>query len=169
MAPVGPAVISITQVFGGDTLNVIPAQVTLRGTVRTFAPATRDFLEAEMAFRAKGIAAAYHAEAELDYTRRYPATINARVPAGIARAAADAVVGAEAVPSGLPPSMAAEDFALMLARVPGAYVWIGNGPVAGGRNLHSPHYQFNDDILPVGVQYLCEVAARALAQDNDRD
>ena len=169
VAPVDPAVISITQVFGGDTLNAIPAQVTLRGTVRTFRPETRDFLEAEMAFRAKGIAAACHAEAAFDYARRYPSTINAAEPVAIARAAAEAVVGQSAVATDLPPSMAAEDFAFMMAEVPGAYVWIGNGPVTGGRNLHSPHYQFDDDILPIGVQYLCEVAARALAQSNDRD
>jgi hippurate hydrolase len=167
VAPVDPAVISITQMFGGDTLNAIPAQVTLRGTVRTFRPETRDFLETEMAFRASGIAAAYRADAELDYTRRYPATINADTPAEIARAAAVATVGPEAVDTDLPPSMAAEDFAFMMGAVPGAYVWVGNGPIDGGRNLHSPHYQFNDDILPVGVRYLCEVAARALAQGND--
>ncbi len=166
VAPVDPAVISITQVFGGDTLNAIPAQVTLRGTARSFDPATRDFLEAEMAYRAKGIAAAYRAETEFDYTRRYPATVNARTPADIARAAACSVVGSDAVKTDLPPSMAAEDFAFMLAEVPGAYVWIGNGPIEGGRNLHSPHYRFNDEILPLGVQYLCEVAARSLAQGN---
>lgn len=167
VAPVDPAVISITQVFGGDTLNAIPAIITLRGTVRTFSPPTRDFLEAEMAFRAKGIAAAYRAEAELDYTRRYPATINAPGPAAIARAAAEAVVGMDAVETDLPPSMAAEDFAFMMGEAPGAYVWIGNGPIAGGRNLHSPHYRFNDDIIPFGVHYLCEVAARALEQGNN--
>ena len=169
VAPVDPAVVSITQVFGGDTWNAIPAQVTLRGTVRTFNSATRNFLEAEMAYRAKGIAAAYHAEAEFDYTRRYPATINATVPADIARAAASAVVGTEAVDVDLPPSMAAEDFAFMMAEVPGAYVWIGNGPLEGGRNLHSPNYRFNDDILPLGVQYLCEVAGQSLARGNERN
>ena len=169
MAPVDPAVVSITQVFGGDTWNAIPAQVTLRGTVRTFNSATRSFLEAEMEYRAKGISAAYHAETEFDYTRRYPATINATVPADIARAAASAVVGTEAVDVDLPPSMAAEDFAFMMAEVPGAYVWIGNGPLEGGRNLHSPNYRFNDDILPLGVQYLCEVAGQSLARGNERN
>jgi len=123
VSPVDPAVISITQIFGGDTLNAIPARVTLRGTVRTFRPETRNFLETEMEFRAKGIAAAHHAEAELDYTRRYPATINAAGPAGIAKAAATAVVGSEAVDTDMPPSMAAEDFAFMMAKAPGAYVW----------------------------------------------
>ena len=50
-------------------------------------------------------------------------------------------------------SMGAEDFAFMLHEKPGAYVKIGNGPVDGGRNLHSPHYDFNDDILAVGASY----------------
>ena len=166
VAPVDPAVISITQIHAGDTLNVIPEQITLRGTVRTFSPETRDFLEAEMGHRAQSIAAAYHAEAELDYTRRYPATINAAPAAALALEAAQGIVGADAVATDLPPSMAAEDFAFMLNDRPGAYIWIGNGSAEGGRNLHSPNYQFNDEILTLGAQYLCEVAARALSRTN---
>ncbi len=167
IAPVDPAVISITQLFAGDTLNVIPERITLRGTVRTFRPETRDFLEAEMAHRAQAIADAYHARAELDYTRRYPATINDASAAALALEAAQSVVGEDAVDAALPPSMAAEDFAFMLNDRPGAYIWIGNGSAEGGRNLHSPNYNFNDDILPIGAQYFCDVAARALSRTND--
>ena len=58
--------------------------------------------------------------------------------------------------------MASEDFAFMLNDVPGAYIWIGNGPVGDGQNLHSPTYRINDEILPLGVQYFTEVAAQAL-------
>ncbi len=164
--PTNSAVISITQVHAGHTLNVIPDEAVLRGTVRSLRPETRDFLQAEMTLRAEKIAEACHAKAEFSYQRRYPATINETAAAETARRAAEAVVGSVAVASGLAPSMASEDFAFLLEKVPGAYGWIGNGATDGGRNLHSPHYDFNDAILPVGVQFFVEVARRALTGSN---
>ena len=164
--PTDAAVISITQMNAGDTLNVIPEQVTLHGTVRSLLPATQDMLEAEMAHRARYIAQAYHAKAEFDYLRRYPATINVEPATELALAAARTVAGEDAVRTDLTPSMGAEDFAFMMKDIPGAYIWIGNGPSEGGRNLHSPNYQFNDAIIPLGVQYFCEVAKRVLHARN---
>lgn len=166
VSPTDPAVISITQVHAGDTLNVIPDCIVLRGTVRSFRPETRDFLEREMRHRAENIARAYHASAELDYQRRYPATINSPAAAEMAIAAAAAIVGPEAVERDLSPSMAAEDFSFMMQEVPGAYVWLGNGSTEGGNHLHSPTYRFNDAVLPLGVQFFVEAAAQALASQN---
>lgn len=91
-----------------------------------------------MARRAQAIAGAYHAEAELDYLRRYPASINAAPAAALALEAAQSIVGAEAVATDLPPSMAAEDFAFMLNDRPGAYIWIGNGPARAGATCTAP-------------------------------
>ncbi len=59
--------------------------------------------------------------------------------------------------------MTGEDFAWFLREVPGAFVWIGNGPAENGRELHHPRYDFNDDILPVAAKFLAETAKRALA------
>ncbi|OOY10737.1 M20 aminoacylase family protein [Thioclava sp. F36-7] len=165
--PTDATVISVTQIHAGHTLNVIPDEVTLHGTVRTLRPATRDFVQAEMTRRAEMIAEAFHAKAELIYQRRYPATINDPEAAETARRAAEAIVGRDAVQVDYAPSMASEDFAFLLEKVPGAYGWIGNGSAEGGRNLHSPHYDFNDAILPLGVQFFVEVAQRALAGSND--
>ncbi|OOY11857.1 peptidase M20 [Thioclava marina] len=165
--PTDAAVISVTQIHAGHTLNVIPDEVILRGTVRTLRPATRDFVQAEMTRRAEMIAEAFHASAELTYQRRYPATINSPEAAETARRAAEAIVGRDAVQTDYAPSMASEDFAFLLEKVPGAYGWIGNGSAEGGRNLHSPHYDFNDEILPLGVQFFVEVARRALIGANE--
>ena len=63
------------------------------------------------------------------------------------------------------PSMAAEDFAWFLERKPGAYIWIGNGSDEGGANLHSPHYDFNDAILPLGASYWVRLAESVLSKD----
>ena len=61
------------------------------------------------------------------------------------------------------PSMGAEDFAFLSSVVPGCYVWLGNGPGEGGCMLHSPHYDFNDAIIPTGIAYWVALAERILA------
>ena len=60
------------------------------------------------------------------------------------------------------PSMGSEDYAFMLRARPGCYVWLGNGPMEGGRVLHSPHYDFNDVILPIGASYWATLVEREL-------
>ncbi|MCZ7660331.1 MAG: M20 family metallopeptidase [Xanthobacteraceae bacterium] len=160
--PTDAAVISVTQIHAGDTWNVVPDAVTLRGTVRTLRPQTRDMIEARMAERAEHICRAFGARARFRYERRYPATINTAAEAETARLTA-AEAGAQGpVLTDLAPSMASEDFAYMLQEKPGAYVWVGNGPAEDGRNLHSPRYDFNDAVLPIGVEYWVKLAHRAL-------
>lgn len=159
--PLDPAVISVTQIHAGDTWNVIPDKLVLRGTVRSFRPEVRDLLEAKMAKRAELICAAHDATCRFTYKRCYPATINSLPEAETARRAALLSAGADNVVTDRPPSMAAEDFAFMLEKKPGAYVWIGNGPDRDGRNLHSPNYDFNDALLPHGVRYWVSLAQAA--------
>lgn len=159
--PNDAAVVSVTQIHAGETWNVIPDQVVLRGTTRCFLPAVQDLIEAQMATRADLICRAFGATCRFTYTRRYPATRNTPAEAETALAAAQATVGVEAVATDLGPSMGAEDFAVMLEQRPGAYVWLGNGPAEDGRHLHSARYDFNDAALPHGVRYLVELARRA--------
>lgn len=83
----------------------------------------------------------------------YPVTTNSEPETGKAVAAAMAVVGEDAVNLQPIPSMGSEDFAFMLQQKPGCYIWLGNGPGADGCLLHNPHYDFNDEILPVGASY----------------
>jgi metal-dependent amidase/aminoacylase/carboxypeptidase family protein len=138
--------------------------VVLRGTVRSFAPQVRNLLEGAMAKRAQMICAAFDAQCRFTYARRYPATVNTLAAADIARRAAVTAGGTDRLTTHLPPSMGAEDFAFMLERKPGAYVWIGNGSGDDGRNLHSPRYDFNDDVLPHGVRFWVRLAELATHQ-----
>lgn len=165
VSPVEAAVISVTQIHAGETWNIIPEQIALRGTVRSFKPAVRDLLEEKMARRADLICRGFDATCRFTYTRSYPATINAPEQAQIARRAALATVGPDKLLLDAPPSMGAEDFAFMLEKVPGAYLWIGNGSDADGRNLHSPRYDFNDAILSEGVRLWLALAMTALASE----
>jgi hippurate hydrolase len=153
VSPVEAAVVSVTQVQAGDTWNVIPEEVRLRGTTRYFLPAVGLVVEDGVRRIAAGVASAFGATAAVDYQHRYPATVNEPAATAIAARVAAEVVGRERAVSDVPPSMASEDFAFMLQARPGCYVWLGNGPAENGRNLHSPRYDFNDEILPVGAAY----------------
>ena len=80
-------------------------------------------------------------------------TLNNAEATAKALEAAVAVAGREHVNTAPTPSMGSEDFAFMLQEKPGCYLWLGNGPSAGGCLLHNPHYDFNDVILPIGTAY----------------
>jgi hippurate hydrolase len=99
----------------------------------------------------EGYAAAHDVSAEIRYSRDYPVTVNTPSEADACARVAEGM-GLE-VERDRAPAMGAEDFAFMLEERPGAYVWLGNGPSTGGGNLHSPTYDFNDDILVPGARY----------------
>jgi len=151
--PLRAGVVSVTRMQAGEAYNVIPETVTIGGTVRALDNTVRDALQAQITAAAEGIAAAHGLHATVDYRRGYPATVNHAAQADFAGAVAAALVGQEHVRRDMDPSMGAEDFGFMLMEKPGAYLWIGNGPGSGGCMLHNPLYDFNDDILPLGVRF----------------
>lgn len=156
--PVDSAVVSVTQFHAGDTWNVLPSSAVLRGTTRAFRPEVQDMVERRMHELIDSLASAFGVEAKLRYERRYPPTINCAEATEIARRAAIRMVPEDTIDMSPMPSMGAEDFAFMLAKVPGCYVWVGNGPAEYGCNLHSPHYDFNDALLPIGASYWVRLA-----------
>ncbi|OSQ29599.1 M20 aminoacylase family protein [Thalassospira sp. MCCC 1A03138] len=161
--PLQSAVISPTQIFAGDTWNVIPDTATIRGTVRTFAPDIQDLVEERLKTVADATARAFDCTARVMYQRRYPATINSEGETAIAFAAASRVVGADQIDQNPEPSMASEDFAFMLNAKPGSYVWLGNGPTDGNCLLHNAAYDFNDDAIPYGVSYWISLVEECLS------
>jgi hippurate hydrolase len=161
-SPLESAVISITQIHGGDTWNVIPDSVVLRGTTRSFKPEIQAAIEAGIRRVAEGVASAMGATVACRYERRYPPTINAAAETDLAADAAIEVAGAGNVDRELQPTMGSEDFAFMLQAKPGAYIFIGNGDAAAG--LHNPRYDFNDEILPIGASYWARLVERVLAK-----
>jgi hippurate hydrolase len=162
--PVESAVVSVTQIHGGNTWNVIPDAVVLRGTTRSFKPGVQDEIEAGLRRIAEGTASAMGATIELRYERRYPPTVNSAAETQIAAAVAAAVVGESNVDRDLQPTMGSEDFAAMLQVKPGAYVFVGNGTGEKAVGLHNSRYDFNDEILTVGASYWVRLVERVLAK-----
>ena len=165
--PLDAGVVSVTQVHAGDTWNVIPQELVLRGTVRSFKREVQDLIEQRLRTIVAGVAATFDMTASVRYERRYPATVNSPAETDHAARAAAAVVGDANVVRDPMPEMGSEDFAFMLERKPGCYVWLGAGRDGdgddGGPGLHNPHYDFNDDALAIGASYWVTLARQQLA------
>ena len=150
VSPLQSAVVSVTQIHGGDAWNVIPEQVALRGTTRWFDEEVGEQIQHRVRQVATLVAEGLGCEAFVDYLVRYPATINDPTQAAIVRqvgATHAAITVVDALPS-----MAAEDFAFMLRDRPGCYFWLGAARSEGGNpGLHSSRYDFNDAVLPLAA------------------
>ena len=158
------AVLSVTRVAGGSNHNVMPAEVVVTGTVRSFDAASQDVIEAALRDAAAGIATAHGVCADVSYVRYYPATVNSATEAALAlRAAVAAGLQASEAPRA---AFTSEDFAFLLRERPGAYLWLGQGRTPstpdGERPLHHPCYDFNDEALPFGVRWFCAVVEQTL-------
>ena len=164
------AVLSVGSIQGGSPVsaNVMPAEITVTGTSRSYTPAIRDLLERRIGELAQGLAASYGVAAEVTYRRGVPATVNHPEQTELAASAARALVGEGAVNTSMALVTGAEDFALMLEQRPGAFMFLGggNGPDGTSANLHTPHFDFNDDIIPLGVAYWASVVAQELGGEG---
>ncbi len=149
--PLDSVVVSITSLHtDGDSYNVLPQNVHLRGTVRTLTDNTRNLAEELVKKIVADTAGAQGVDAQINYHRDYPATCNHADETELAAKVASDVAGEENVNSSMLPVMGAEDFSFMLNERPGAFIFIGNGDSAA---LHHPQYNFNDEVLAVGCSY----------------
>lgn len=146
--PLHSAVITVARVHGGQADNVIPSRVVHGGCIRAFLPEVQKLVERRMRQIGRGIASAHGAGFELEHRPYYPATVNHAEQTDKAANAAREV--GRAVTTDMAPVMGSEDFSFMLQERPGAFMFLGNGDSAG---LHTPRYDFNDDVLPVGMRY----------------
>lgn len=160
--PCDAAVVSVTQFHAGEAWNILPEQAVMRGTIRTFKPDVQQTVERSIERLCSGVAAANGAQVHVRFDHRYPPTVNALAETSFCQQVAADVLGQAQVLTDVLPSMGAEDFSYMLNEKPGCYVWLGNGPGSGGCTLHNPHYDFNDDILSLGVSYWVELVRQKL-------
>ncbi len=169
VAPAQAAVLSVGHIHAGTpgSPNVIPSDVLIKGTARSFSPDVRALLERRLAEVAAGIAQSGGCQAVSTYHRRYPPLINAVDQTKIAVEAAALTVGRENVEANTSPLAGAEDFAFMLEKKPGAYIMIGNGGMGEGgcQNVHSPLYDFSDDITTTGAAYWVNLVRLELGDD----
>lgn len=154
--PIHPAVVTIGAVHGGTVHNIIPDEVTLRGTVRTLHASARDIAEQALRRLTAGLEAELRTHATLAYERLVPPLVNH--PSVLERSIAAVRAQLGDVVEAMDPSMGSEDFALFAERVPSFQLRIGSGQPGRQDRLHNSAYQPDEAAIGLGTQALARAA-----------
>ena len=161
--PIDTAVVSVCSINAGryETVNVVPAQCTMSGTIRTYLPETRDQIENTIKSMVPAIAQANGCEAELKYVRECGSVINSPEQTEAALKVTGQLLGEDHVKV-IEPFMSSEDFSEYLQKVPGCIIRVGIRDDKHTVSLHNPNFDFNDEVLPVAVSVVANMAIKRL-------
>jgi len=159
--PLKPAVVSVTKFQAGTACNIIPDRAVIAGTTRSFDPAVFQVIYTEMRRICSNVAAAMDVAVDIQHeSEPYPATVNDPEQTAFVAGVLEKVVGADRGVRDAEPTMGGEDFAFMANEKPGCFVFLGIGE--GAAPLHTPAYDFNDEVTPIGVAYWTRLVETAL-------
>ena len=162
--PDTPAVVTVGKVEAGSAPNIIPESAAIQGTLRSLEPETRQLLVDEVRRIARAVADAHHLTAEFRILNGTPPVINPPEAAAWAQAAAESVLGSDALKSLGFLNMGGEDFAYYMERIPGCFLRIGAREDGGEATAaHSPYFYAADECIFTGAAVLAECARRASA------
>jgi hippurate hydrolase len=163
--PADSAVVSICAMEAGvmNTYNVIPREVKLIGTVRTYRKETQALVIDRLNRVVEHTAAAFGSTGKVNFINGYPATINHKREAELSAEVGRSVFGPENVITEIFPNTGGEDFAFFLEKVPGAYIWVGQ-KTESSFPIHHSCYDFDDRIIPNGAGLLAAIAERELQE-----
>jgi len=167
LSPLEPSVVTVGIIRGGERFNIIPEEVHLEGTVRTYDPEVQDMVEKRMNEILKGITLAYGGSFELNYDRGTPATINDPELCKQMIPTLERVVGKDNLKM-MDPVMGGEDFALFANEVPGIYYRLGvvkPGTTSGW--IHTPTFRADDSSLEVGIRAMSNLVLDYLTSSKD--
>lgn len=164
LSPLASAVVSVTQIHGGEAINVIPEQIVLRGTVRCLQTDVRNRVRGLIEDFVSTLPRPFGVSGEIHWYPGYPVTANHQQPAEQVRQAAANLLGEQQVHWQVNPSMASEDFACMLEACPGAYFWLGADGTTPSAPLHNAGYDFNDELLPIGITFWQQLVESTLVK-----
>lgn len=165
--PLETVVVSITNANAGTgAFNVIPDRAVIQGSVRTLLPEKSRKVEKALREIFEGNAITYAVKVAFEYEHCVGPTVNHPEQTALCAVVASEIVGEENVDANVTPAMTAEDFGAMLQEVPGCYIWLGQATGKEGRpcnhGLHTPDYDFNDDVIAIGAEYWVRLAEKAL-------
>ncbi|MDA9648805.1 M20 family metallopeptidase [Alphaproteobacteria bacterium] len=158
--PFDQSVLSLTKIEGGSAFNVIPDKVTIGGTLRSTNTDTRNDMLEKIKHAAQGACSVNNCSVNIEIRPGYPSTINDKKSAIFASSVFENSFGMNSLNKEEKPTMTSEDFSYMLQEKPGAYIWLGAGE--NSEKLHSAHYDFNDELLPIGAEYWASLAEKTL-------
>ncbi len=146
--PLSPCVVSLCQIAGGTTFNVIPDTVKITGTVRTLSKELRHRMPILLKDTIKGIASLNNASYQFEYLKGHPPLNNPQPQLQFVQDKIVELFGGNAVEK-IDPKMGGEDFSYYLEKIKGAYLFLGSGCLEKGTQhpLHSPRFLLDEDIL----------------------
>ena len=150
--PRTPSVLTVAMIHGGERHNIIPAEVELAGTIRTFEKSVQDTVETRMREIFAGITKASRAEFTLEFNRSHPVTVNDTLLTARLAPTLERLLGPGNVRQ-RPPITGAEDFSYFANQVPGFYFFLGAvppGKKSGGH--HTPTFYADDRAIPIGIR-----------------
>jgi len=162
--PMKPAVLSFGSVHGGTVFNVIPNEVRMTGTVRTFEPAVQTLMKKRLAEITEATGRAADVETVLGYENGYPPVVNPPGGYEFVRRTVESLWGGEAL-APFAPVMGGEDFSCFLEKIPGAFIFLGIGDGMPYPH-HHPRFDLDERALPLASALL---SALALDYLGDRD
>ncbi len=163
LSPLEPSVVTVGLMQGGTRFNIIPEDVWMEGTVRTYDPDVRDTIERRIGEILDGVTTSGGGTYELEYDRGSPATINDAELTALMAPTLEKVVGADSVVV-VEPVMGGEDFSLFANEVPGFFFRLGMvQPGTGSGGHHTPTFQADDSSVPVGMRAMSNVLLDYLA------
>ena len=163
LPPDQSAVVTVGTIQGGKAFNVIPREVSLGLSVRSFNPKVRALMKERITEIVEMQAKSLGVSADIRYIEGYPVVTNAPTETEFALQVARELVGDDHVDPHLDQLTGSEDFAYMLQARPGCMMRLGNGQAKSDQMLHNPGYDFNDDNLVVGAAYWSRLVERYLA------
>jgi amidohydrolase len=161
-------VITVGIFRGGERFNIIPGEVHLEGTVRTYSDEARATVERRMREILDGVTRAGGGSYELDYRKNAKAVLNDPALYTRMRPALERAMGAENVVVA-PPTMGGEDFSYFSEKIPGFYFRLGvvkPGTASGG--LHTPDFRADDGAIPVGIRAMARLVVEYLSSSSGR-
>ncbi len=165
--PMQTAVVSVASIHGGMNYNVIPPEVKLQGTCRTFTDENRRTVKKRLFSIVKGTAKALGGSVEIDYRHMIPATVNDKNASAYIWDASVDVLGKRNVYEA-DAMMGGEDMGLYLRRVPGCFAFLGvqNKKIGAAFPHHHPKFAIDEDGLPDGVEIMYRTAKRYFESIN---
>lgn len=162
--PQKTGVVTVGALHAGTANNVIPQEATLLLSVRALDADTNAVIEARIRDVVESQAKSFGCAAKIDYQHNYPVLVNTETEARFAYEVARDLVGPDKATWNAPAITASEDFAYMLEKLPGCYLFIGNGDgqSPGACMVHNPSYNFNDDNIAVGSAFWVALVQRFL-------
>ncbi|MBN2089281.1 amidohydrolase, partial [candidate division KSB1 bacterium] len=165
--PVQPSVLTVSRFHAGTIANVIPGEAELWGTLRSFQPDLRAYLQTRLNEIVTAICQVHHATCEIDIKNGAPPVINDTRLYQLVDNAASEILGAQNIVQVSVPDMGAEDFAYYLEKVPGFFFRLGTrGRPGTDFPIHHPKFDVDETAIPVGIKAFVWSVLKFFENDN---